>query len=94
MRARKLRKKILYKYLLINHHSPQEHAFTNLTVACRGNIGVLARQYSKNLRRVDSHLLEKVSFSERRKNPTVSGRPQKYSEDYIESLVPSKDEIK
>jgi len=68
----------------MNHHPPQEYAFTNLTVACRGNIEVLARQHAKNLRMVDSHLLEKVSYSERRKSPTVSGQPQKYSEDYIE----------
>jgi len=79
--------RILYKYLLINHHPPEEYAFTNLTVACRGNIEVLARQYSKNLRMVDSHLLEKVSCSERRKSLGVRDRPQKYSEDYIE--IPS-----
>ena len=53
-------------------------------VVGRGNIEVLARQYAKNLRLINSHLLEKVSYSERSKSSSASGRPQKYSEDYIE----------
>ena len=45
---------------------------------------MLTREHAKNLRMVDSHLLEKVSYPERSKNPSASGRPQKYPEDYIE----------
>ncbi|KKM75497.1 hypothetical protein LCGC14_1389610, partial [marine sediment metagenome] len=67
--------RILYKHLLINH-PPEEYVFTNLTIACRGNIEVLARQYTKNLRVLDSHLLEKLSYSERSKSLGASGRPQ------------------
>lgn len=65
--------RVLYKHLLINH-PPEEYVFTNLTIACRGNIEVLARQYTKNLRVLDSHLLEKLSYSERSKSPGAGRR--------------------
>jgi len=53
-RVRNLEERIV-GYLLMNH-PPEEYVFTNLTVACRGNIEVLVRQYTKNLRMVDSHI--------------------------------------
>ena len=54
--------RILYNYLLINHDSPQEFIFTNLTIACRGNIEMLARQHIKNVDTVANQILEKISY--------------------------------
>lgn len=70
-RSRNLEERIV-GYLLINHPL-EEYAFTNLTVVGRGNIEVLARQYAKNLRLINSHLLEKVSYSERSKSSSAGG---------------------
>jgi len=53
-RARNLEERIV-GYFLINHPL-EKYAFTNLTVVGRRNIEVWARQYTKNLRMVDSHI--------------------------------------
>lgn len=53
--------RILHNYLLMHHKPSQEFVFTNLTIACRGNIEMLARQHTKNLETV-SQVLEKVSM--------------------------------
>ena len=55
--------RILYNYLLINHDSPQEFVFTNLAIACRGNIEILARQHIKNVDTVANQVLEKISYA-------------------------------
>lgn len=54
--------RILHNYLLINHNPLQEFVFTNLTIACQGNIEMLARQHIKNADAVTSQVLERVSY--------------------------------
>jgi len=54
--------RILHNYLLINRKPSEEFVFTNLTIACQGNIEMLARQYIKNADIATSQVLEKVSY--------------------------------
>jgi len=54
--------RILHNYLLINRKPSEEFVFTNLTIACQGNIEMLARQHIKNADIVTSQVLEKVSY--------------------------------
>lgn len=54
--------RILHNYLLMHHKPSQEFVFTNLTIACRGNIEMLARQHIINADAVTSQVLEKVSY--------------------------------
>ncbi len=54
--------RILHNYLLMHHEPPEEFVFTNLTIACQGNIEMLARQHIKNADTVTSQVLERVSY--------------------------------
>jgi len=54
--------RILHNYLLMHRKPSEEFVFTNLTIACQGNIEMLARQHIKNADAVTSQVLEKVSY--------------------------------
>ena len=54
--------RILHNYLLMHYKPSQEFLFTNLTIACQGNIEMLARQHIKNADTVTSQVLEKVCY--------------------------------
>lgn len=57
--------RILHNCLLTNRKPPEEFVFTNFTIACQGNIEMLARKHFKNADTVTSQVLEKVSFMRR-----------------------------